>query len=225
MKGESVVIWVQVRNVSCSPAPSLLRLQLHSSVDVRTTAPRSRRGQLSGVVHVGGHTFSIVGVQPSRLVGLRDHHVWDWLGPGAPVANAGHDFPDVRLSDHSPFLDAGYNAMMITDTSFMRNPHYHQASDTVDTLDLPFLMAVINGLEAALSALYLQIEKAARCQAQRESAPPLSRKGHRAASYAVRQWRPGLPAWPARLGAKLLGGPWIPRPAQGWRRGGHGRAR
>ena len=70
-----------------------------------------------------------------------------------PVADAGHDIPDVRLSDHSPFWDAGYNAMMVTDTSFMRNPHYHQPSDTVDTLDLPFLMAVINGLEAALSAL------------------------------------------------------------------------
>jgi len=70
-----------------------------------------------------------------------------------PVADAGHDIPNVRLSDHSPFWDAGYNAMMVTDTSFMRNPHYHQPSDTVDTLDLPFLMAVINGLEAALSAL------------------------------------------------------------------------
>ncbi|TVS02607.1 MAG: M28 family peptidase, partial [Cyanobium sp. PLM2.Bin73] len=55
--------------------------------------------------------------------------------------------------DHSPFWDAGYDAVMVTDTSFLRNPHYHQMSDTIDTLDLPFLAAVTEGLDAALSRL------------------------------------------------------------------------
>ena len=32
----------------------------------------------------------------------------------------------------------------------MRNPHDHQMSDTVETLDLPFLAAVVEGLDAAL---------------------------------------------------------------------------
>jgi Zn-dependent M28 family amino/carboxypeptidase len=67
-----------------------------------------------------------------------------------PVPNGGRAIPDVRLSDHSPFWDAGYNALMVTDTSFMRNPHYHQMSDTVDTLDLPFFAAVVEGLDAAM---------------------------------------------------------------------------
>ncbi len=70
-----------------------------------------------------------------------------------PVPNGGRAIPDVRLSDHSPFWDAGYDAVMVTDTSFMRNPHYHQMSDTIDTLDLPFLAAVTEGLNAALSRL------------------------------------------------------------------------
>ena len=70
-----------------------------------------------------------------------------------PVPFKGRLLPDVRLSDHSPFWDAGYNAVMVTDTSFLRNPHYHKPSDTVDTLDLPFLMAVINGLEVAIGEL------------------------------------------------------------------------
>jgi len=70
-----------------------------------------------------------------------------------PVPDGGRAIPDVRLSDHSPFWDAGYNALMVTDTSFMRNPHYHQMSDTIDTLDLPFLAAVVDGLDDALSAL------------------------------------------------------------------------
>ena len=59
----------------------------------------------------------------------------------------------MRLSDHSPFWDAGYNALMVTDTSFLRNPNYHQMTDTVDSLDLGFFSAVVEGLDAALSAL------------------------------------------------------------------------
>jgi Zn-dependent M28 family amino/carboxypeptidase len=66
-----------------------------------------------------------------------------------PVPNGGRAIPDVRLSDHSPFWDAGYNALMVTDTSFMRNPHYHQMSDTVETLDLGFFSAVVEGLDVA----------------------------------------------------------------------------
>ena len=70
-----------------------------------------------------------------------------------PVPRAGTDVPAVRRSDHSPFWDQGYNALMVTDTSFMRNPHYHQMSDTIETLDLPFLASVIDGLALALGEL------------------------------------------------------------------------
>jgi len=70
-----------------------------------------------------------------------------------PVPFHGRLLPDVRLSDHSPFWDAGYNAVMVTDTSFLRNPHYHLPTDRVETLDLPFLAAVIEGLDAALRGI------------------------------------------------------------------------
>jgi len=70
-----------------------------------------------------------------------------------PVANGGRDIPDVRLSDHSPFWDQGYDALMVTDTSFMRNPHYHRMTDTVETLDLPFFTGVVEGLSSALGNL------------------------------------------------------------------------
>ena len=40
-----------------------------------------------------------------------------------------------------------------TDTSFMRNPHHHQMSDTIGTLDLPFFASVINGLDSAFGGL------------------------------------------------------------------------
>ncbi len=50
-----------------------------------------------------------------------------------------------RLSDHSPFWDAGYPALMITDTSFLRNPHYHLPGDRPETLDFEFLRRVAQG--------------------------------------------------------------------------------
>ena len=70
-----------------------------------------------------------------------------------PVPNRGRGLPDVRLSDHSPFWDVGYDALLITDTSFLRNPIYHRPSDTIDSLDLPFLAAVTEAVAAGLAGL------------------------------------------------------------------------
>ncbi|MFM7169794.1 MAG: M28 family peptidase, partial [Cyanobium sp.] len=70
-----------------------------------------------------------------------------------PVPLRGRPLPDTRRSDHSPFWDQGYNALMATDTSFLRNPHYHQPSDTLATLNMPFLVRVCEGLHAALDPL------------------------------------------------------------------------
>ena len=70
-----------------------------------------------------------------------------------PVPMLGRPLPATRRSDHSPFWDQGFNALMVTDTSFLRNPHYHSPSDEISSLDLPFLAAVCEGLHAALGAL------------------------------------------------------------------------
>ena len=69
-----------------------------------------------------------------------------------PVPRRGKPLPETRRSDHSPFWDQGYNALMVTDTSFLRNPHYHRDSDRISSLDLPFLAAVCAGLDAALGS-------------------------------------------------------------------------
>jgi hypothetical protein len=82
--------------------------------------------------------------------------------PGLPVEylavpGNGLALPETRLSDHSSFWDAGLPALMLTDTSFLRNPHYHRASDTPDTLDYEFLARVTQGVcAAALQLLRLE---------------------------------------------------------------------
>ncbi|NEP43679.1 MAG: M20/M25/M40 family metallo-hydrolase [Okeania sp. SIO2H7] len=73
----------------------------------------------------------------------------EWL----PVQNRGLLIPDTRRSDHAPFWDRGYRAIMVTDTANMRNPNYHQKSDTIETLDLDFLTGVCQGLIAGLRSL------------------------------------------------------------------------
>lgn len=50
--------------------------------------------------------------------------------------------PVLQRSDHAPFWEKGIPAVMWTDTSEFRNPHYHQPSDTPDTLDYDFLRRV-----------------------------------------------------------------------------------
>jgi Zn-dependent M28 family amino/carboxypeptidase len=58
--------------------------------------------------------------------------------------------PVLLRSDHAPFWKAGIPAVMWTDTSEFRNPHYHQTTDTPQTLDYDFLRAVTQVLIAAV---------------------------------------------------------------------------
>ena len=52
---------------------------------------------------------------------------------------------DLRRSDHAPFWDADYPALMITDTADFRNPHYHCLRSSADALaDIDFDFAVAN---------------------------------------------------------------------------------
>jgi len=60
------------------------------------------------------------------------------------VPGNGETLPDVRRADHAPFWDRGYQALFVNDTANLRNPYYHQAGDTLDTLNLDFAADVAN---------------------------------------------------------------------------------
>ena len=61
--------------------------------------------------------------------------------------------PATRLSDHASFWDVGWPALMVTDTAFFRNPHYHLPSDSIDTLNFVFMAQLVKSLECALIEL------------------------------------------------------------------------
>jgi Zn-dependent M28 family amino/carboxypeptidase len=58
----------------------------------------------------------------------------------------GRILPAVRLSDHASFWDEGFNAVMITDSAFYRNPHYHTELDTMEKLDYGFMAELVESL-------------------------------------------------------------------------------
>ncbi|MGK7943733.1 MAG: M28 family peptidase [Microcystaceae cyanobacterium] len=71
----------------------------------------------------------------------------EWL----TVPLNGQFVADTRLSDHSPFWDAGSPALMVTDTANLRNPYYHTDRDRLETLDLDFLTKVCLGLMESIA--------------------------------------------------------------------------
>jgi Zn-dependent M28 family amino/carboxypeptidase len=63
--------------------------------------------------------------------------------------------PGVGWSDHWSFWQAGYPALMVTDTAPFRYPWYHTPQDTPDKIDFDKLAQVVDGLEAVIAALAL----------------------------------------------------------------------
>ena len=61
--------------------------------------------------------------------------------------------PGVAWSDHLPFWQQGYQAVMVTDTAFYRYPYYHTSEDTPEKLDYVSLSTVTSGLYKAISLI------------------------------------------------------------------------
>jgi len=78
---------------------------------------------------------------------------------GLLVPEGGHGYPDTRRSDHSPFWDAGYPALMLTDTANFRNPAYHQPGDSLETLDLSYMANVAKAVVAYLMDICMEEER------------------------------------------------------------------
>lgn len=61
--------------------------------------------------------------------------------------------PGVSWSDHASFWEAGYPALMVTDTAFYRYPHYHSAEDLPQQLDYGRMARVVHGLAGVVAGL------------------------------------------------------------------------
>jgi hypothetical protein len=96
--------------------------------------------------------IAFVGMPGSRtflhqaLASFRAHTAFPSIGGIAPDSLV----PGIGWSDHWSFREHGFPAIMITDTAFLRYPHYHLPSDTPDKVDYENLARVTKGLERML---------------------------------------------------------------------------
>lgn len=101
-----------------------------------------------------GNFVGFVGNLPSR--GLT-HRVIESFRRQAQFPSQGaalpSSIPGVGWSDHWAFWQAGYPAVMVTDTAPFRNPNYHQTTDKADTLDFDRMARVTIGLRKVLNEL------------------------------------------------------------------------
>jgi Zn-dependent M28 family amino/carboxypeptidase len=102
-----------------------------------------------------GNFLAVIGNQSSSSLTMAVEQAMRPHLPIVPliVPGNGELLPDTRRSDHTPFWEAGFPAVMLTDTANFRNPHYHQPTDTIDTLNLEFMSAVADGVTAAIFCL------------------------------------------------------------------------
>jgi len=106
---------------------------------------------LPGGFPTTGNFLVFVANEPSRFFADRAEAAFR-SGSGLPaVAGAfPEEVPGVGWSDHWSFWQAGYPAVMVTDTAPFRYPHYHEPTDTIDKLDLERYTRAVEGLKKVI---------------------------------------------------------------------------
>lgn len=102
-----------------------------------------------------GNFLAVIGNQGSQALTMAVEQTMNPYLSIVPlvVPGNGEQLPDTRRSDHTSFWEQGFSAVMLTDTANFRNPHYHQPTDTFDTLNLEFMASVADGVTAAVLVL------------------------------------------------------------------------
>lgn len=99
----------------------------------------SDKGNFIGVISNMGNRKA-TGRAKSLMLGASDLPVYSL---NAPAGLVGIDF-----SDHRNYWAHGIPAVMVTDTAFYRNTHYHEPTDTADRLDYERMAKVVQGIFA-----------------------------------------------------------------------------
>jgi aminopeptidase YwaD len=102
-----------------------------------------------------GNFLAVIGNQGSQTLTMAMERAMKPHVPIVPLVVPGNGelLPDTRRSDHTSFWEQGFPAVMLTDTANFRNPHYHQPTDTLETLNLDFMASVADAVMAAVMIL------------------------------------------------------------------------
>ena len=108
---------------------------------------------IAGLFPDTGNFVAFVSDTESRELLGQAHSAFAESGFPSEMLAAPGNLAEAGFSDHWAFWQTDVRAFMVTDTAFLRNPHYHQPTDTPDRLDFPRLAQVIEGLEGMVVAL------------------------------------------------------------------------
>ncbi len=108
--------------------------------------------QLRGVYPDTGNFLAIVGNSAGRTffekiaTGLKAAQTLPICAFLPPADISAEMARDLIRSDHINYIQHRIPAVMLTDTAFLRNPNYHQPTDTPDTLDYIEMAKVVEAL-------------------------------------------------------------------------------
>lgn len=98
-----------------------------------------------------GNFIIVVGIQAHEDFNRKFHNL---MSTHAAIDVQKITFPDrgglASMSDHINYWKFGYPALMVNDTSFLRNPHYHELTDDIGTLDFDKMKEVVNSTYQAI---------------------------------------------------------------------------
>lgn len=111
-------------------------------------------GILQGRYPDTGNFIVVVGVEKHRGFNERFHQL---MAADSKIDVRLASFPDgggfAGMSDQSSYRAFGYKAVMINDTSFLRNKNYHRKSDTAGTLDFERMAQVVSSTYNGITGL------------------------------------------------------------------------
>lgn len=97
-----------------------------------------------------GDFIAVVGRWADRKL-ARSLRTWIDGTPGIDaVSYNGPDPGGLSYSDHRNYWAEGFSAVMVTDTAFIRNPHYHTEQDTPEKLDYHKMASIAEGVAGFL---------------------------------------------------------------------------
>ena len=108
---------------------------------------------LSLVFPTNGRFVAVVGRWQDRALARAVKRGINAIDSVPAYSYSGPGMAGIDASDHRSYWAHGWNAVMVSDTAFLRNPNYHTSRDSLDTLDLERMAAVVSGVANAVLQL------------------------------------------------------------------------
>ncbi|MEO1012165.1 MAG: M28 family peptidase [Bacteroidota bacterium] len=124
------------------------------SIGYYSNAPNSQNYPFPQMKALYGDKGDFIAVVQNKKAGDFSMKMADFMvayrGIKTQIVQGSSSVPGVDFSDHLNYWKFGYDAIMITNTAVYRNPNYHTAKDTPETLDFNKIARVIEQLYQAI---------------------------------------------------------------------------